>query len=238
MLEFGREHALAVGVGDLLELQGALQRDGVGGAVAQAVQVVPGVDGRMRSPACGGRPSRVVWSIRSGISCEFLRVPPGQPIGEVQEGEHLVGEGLGGRHADLVAAAQRQAEGRRLGQRGADDVGQAEAGHAHLFRALQGVQHILGLAGLADEQAHIFVADGRGVLGGELRRKHGVDGNARRAARSRPSPASAGVVTGAAADEIHMAGLRIFSTHRFARRGWRPAGAAIRGPPATARGSP
>jgi hypothetical protein len=40
VLELGGEHPLAVGVGDLLDLERPFQRDGVGQPVAQAVQVI------------------------------------------------------------------------------------------------------------------------------------------------------------------------------------------------------
>ena len=78
--------------------------------------------------------------------------------------------------------------GRGLHQRGADHVGQAKAGHAALLGRFQRVEHILGLAGLADEDAHILGADRGRVLGDELRRQHGDGGAARPVARSRPSP--------------------------------------------------
>jgi len=44
VFELGREHAFAVGVGDLLQLQRAFERDGVGGSVAETVHIVPLVD--------------------------------------------------------------------------------------------------------------------------------------------------------------------------------------------------
>ncbi len=126
VLELGREHAFAVGVGDLLELQRAFQRDRVGGAVAQAVQVVPVVDLGGDAPPPAGRPSPASAPSGRGSASSSCGIAARQAVGQVQEGDHLVGEGLGGRDADLVAAAQRQAAGGGLGQRGADHVRQAE----------------------------------------------------------------------------------------------------------------
>ena len=102
---------------------------------------------------------------------------------------------------------------------------------------LQGIQHILGLARLADKEAHILVVDRRDILGDELRGQHrdrrpaGQLGKVNRACQ-------AGVVTGAAADEVQLArGAHLFE-HDIHISDCPKACAAVRAPPGFVRGSP
>ncbi len=87
------------------------------------------------------------------------------------------------------------------------------AGHAPALGSLQGVEHVLGLAGLADEQAHVLVIDCRGVLGDELRRQHG-DGRLAGDLGEVDRPCQAGVVARPAADEVQVAGRPHLVEHR------------------------
>jgi len=69
--------------------------------------------------------------------------------------------------------------------------------------ALEGIQHILRLARLADENAYILRIDRWSILGNELRRQNGDYGAFRQPAKV-DGASQAGMVARAAADEIHI----------------------------------
>ncbi len=105
MLELGREHPFAMGVGDLLQLQRAFEGNRVGRAVAEAVHVVPLVDvfGN-RFDLRGNHLDRLLHQV--GDARKVGGAFPSHAIRQVQERHDLVGKGLRGWHADFVAAAQ------------------------------------------------------------------------------------------------------------------------------------
>ena len=213
VLELGREHAFAVAVGDLFELQRAFQRHRVGGAVAQAVAVLPGVH-------VGGDSLHLRRSEGDGLLHQFgdgvqrARVTPGHTVSKVEEGDNLVGEGFSGWHADLVAAAQWQRADGGFGEGGADHIRQPKTLHALFFGSVERVEDVLRLAGLAEEETDILRTDGWQVLRDELRRDHGDHGTAGQAGKI-DRPGQAGVVAGAAADEVEVAGLFHFVQHEL-----------------------
>ena len=122
---------------------------------------------------------------------------------QVQERHHLVEERLGGRYRDLVAARQGQVAVGGDHERRADDVDQRQHLDAALPGDVEGVEHVLGLAGLAHEHPDVLGPEGGAVLGDELRRQHrhrGASGQPRQVHR----PQHAGVVGGAAGDEVEV----------------------------------
>ena len=138
MFELGREHPFAVGVGDLFQLQRAFERDGVGRAVAETVHVVPLID--VFGDGFNLRRDHFESQIHQfGNPLQVTRGAACHPISQVQKRHNLVGKRLRGGDADLVAAAQGQAERSRFCQRGADHVCQSETSHAARLRRFKRV---------------------------------------------------------------------------------------------------
>jgi len=121
-----------------------------------------------------------------------------------QEGHYLVSEGLGGRHADLVAAGQRKIPLAFVHEGGAKDVDQAEDAHPLLPCYRNGVEHVFRFPALADEDPHVLRPHRWPVLRDELR---GQDRAGRPAGQAGQVDRSqqAGVITGAAADQVEVA---------------------------------
>ncbi len=190
-------------VGDLFKLERAFQGDGIGGPVPQAVEVVAVIDGfcqclHLRRGHFDGFFHQRRQGIQRGSAAAS------QPRGQVEEGDDLISEGLGGRHADLITAGQRQPGLGGAGEGGTDHVGHAKAGHAFLLGGLQGIEHIFGLAGLADENAHVLPVHRRKILRDELRRQHRDNGFLCQLGKVHRT-GQAGMITGATADEVHLA---------------------------------
>jgi len=76
-------------------------------------------------------------------------------------------------------------------------------GYAAFHGGFQRIQHILGLARLADENPHVFISNCGRILRDELRRKHG-DRGAPRQLRDVDRADRRGVITRAASDQIQM----------------------------------
>ena len=136
-------------------------------------------------------------------------VAPSKAVCQIEEGDDLVGEGLGSRHADLVAATERQRADRSPGEGGADHICQPKALHALFFGGVERVQHVFRLAGLADEQPHVLRTNGGQVLRNELRRQHG-DHSTPSQTGEKHRPSQAGMIARAAANEIQVAGVSHF----------------------------
>jgi len=107
VLEFRREHALAVGIGDFFQFQCAFQGNGIGQTVAQAVQIIPARQQRLnRLHLTLNCLNGLLHQIGQGG--QWGGIFPGQFGRQIQEGNHLIGKSLGRRHTDFVAAGQRQ----------------------------------------------------------------------------------------------------------------------------------
>ena len=107
MFELGREHAFAMSVRDLFQLQCAFERDGVGRAVAETVHVVPFVGVEVFGNRFDLRGDHLEGQIHQfGNPLQVTRVASRHPIRQIQKRHDLVGEGLRGRYADFVSTAQ------------------------------------------------------------------------------------------------------------------------------------
>ena len=187
VLHLRRGIALGVDVGDLLELERALERHREVDAASQ----VERVGGRAEEPLgqrldLGGAPEDLGDLLRQAAqrldelpALQDAQVPePRQPKRHQRERRHLAGERLGARDADLRAGVQVDAAVHLAGDRGAHHVHQAHRPCPAALGLADRRQRVGGLAALgdADDQRaavhhRIAVAELGGVL--DLHRESG-----------------------------------------------------------------
>ena len=166
--------ALGVDVADLLELESALEGDGVVDAAAQEEEVVGGVEDLGKLRALGiyrtqnllkftGN-ARELVDEGEGLGVRNGAADLGEVEREEEERSELGGEGLGAGDADLRAGVGGDGSLGLAGDRRADDVADGDGAGAEGVELALGGDGICRLAGLGDEQADGGgVGDGRAV---------------------------------------------------------------------------
>ena len=160
--------AFGVDVGDLLELEGAFEGDGVVDAAAEEEEVAGGAEGlgELAALSIYGTQNLLNFSgdfrkLGDEVDGLFLgdgAAELGEVEGEDEEGGELGGEGLGGGDADLRAGVGGDGALGLAGDGGADDVADGEGFGTFGDEFALGGDGVGGLAGLGDEEA-----DGAGV---------------------------------------------------------------------------
>ncbi len=207
--------AFGVDVGDLLELEGAFEGDGVVDAAAEEEEVVGGgegfgelvalvVDGAENLFDLAGELAELVDEVE-GFRIGDGSADLGEVEGEDEEGGELGGEGLGGGDADLGAGVGGDGALGFAGDGGADDVADGEGLGAFGDELALGGDGVGGFAGLGDEEAD-GVGVGDGVAVAVLAGVVDVDGEAGEAF-DHELAGEAGVPGGSAGGDGDLAGV-------------------------------